>query len=91
MSIVKWGIIGPGKIAHRFAEGLKESVSGELVAIASKTSERRKSFGDKYNIDSLLRFKNYEEIVDEACKAWNVFADQPNLIASIGERQWATL
>jgi hypothetical protein len=36
-------------------------------------------------------FKDYEEIVDEACKAWNVFADQPNLIASIGERQWATL
>ena len=36
-------------------------------------------------------FKDYEEIVDEACKAWNVFADQPNLITSIGERQWARL
>lgn len=36
-------------------------------------------------------FKDYEEIVDEACKAWNIFAAQPDLIASIGERQWAIL
>ena len=51
MISIRWGIIGPGHIAHRFADGLKEARSGELVAIASTNEGRRKSFGDKYNID----------------------------------------
>ena len=58
MKKVKWGIIGPGKIAHRFANGMKESMAGEVIAIASKTEERRKSFGDKFKIAESLRFKN---------------------------------
>ena len=64
MDIVKWGIIGPGNIANSFADGLKESKSGELVAIGSTNEGRRKSFGDKYNIKSNLRFETYDEILD---------------------------
>ena len=63
MNKVKWGIIGPGKIAHRFADGLKETSSGKLVSIASKTQDRRSLFGDKYNIDPSLRFETYDEII----------------------------
>ena len=29
MNKVKWGIIGPGKIANRFADGLKETSTGD--------------------------------------------------------------
>ncbi len=36
-------------------------------------------------------FKDYDEIVDEACKAWNVFANKSELLASIGDRKWASL
>ena len=36
MSHVRWGIIGPGSIAHNFADGLNQSSSGKLLAIASK-------------------------------------------------------
>lgn len=64
MDFVRWGIIGPGNIANNFADGLKESVSGNLVAIASTNNERRKKFGDKYNIDHSLRFKTYDEIIN---------------------------
>ena len=64
MNKVKWGIIGPGKIAHRFADGLKECSSGDLIAIASKTEERRNSFGDKFGIEKSLRFNNYEQIIE---------------------------
>ena len=64
MSIVRWGIIGPGKIANRFADGLIESNSSNLIAIASTNDQRRKSFGNKYKIDASLRFKNYEEIIN---------------------------
>lgn len=63
MNKVKWGIIGPGKIAHRFADGLKDSTSGRLVSIASKTQDHRQLFGDKYSIDPALRFNNYDEII----------------------------
>ena len=44
MKKIKWGIIGPGRIAKRFADGLKESKNAELIAIASKNSRRRKKF-----------------------------------------------
>ena len=66
MNKVKWGIIGPGKIAHRFADGLKETSLGKLVSIASKTQDRRSLFGDKYNIDHSLRFETYDEIIQSS-------------------------
>ena len=66
MISIRWGIIGPGNIAHKFADGLKEARSGELIAIASTNDGRRKSFGDKYNIDSTLRFSSYDEVVESS-------------------------
>ncbi len=64
MKKIRWGIIGPGHIANRFADGLKESNSGRLIAIASNNEDRRKKFGDKYSIDLSLRFSNYDEIIN---------------------------
>ena len=64
MKKIKWGIIGPGSIANNFADALKESFSGELVAIASLNEERRKIFGDKYKIENNLRFNNYDQLLD---------------------------
>ncbi len=51
MNKIRWGIIGPGAIAHNFADALKQSYSGELLAIASRTSNRLEEFGNKYNIN----------------------------------------
>ncbi len=64
MNKIRWGIIGPGSIAHNFADGLKQSYSGELVAIASLNDERRLSFGNKYNINNELRFDNYDALLN---------------------------
>ena len=64
MNKIRWGIIGPGSIAHNFADGLISSYSGQLVAIASKNNDRRKSFGDKYNIHEDFRFESYDDIVN---------------------------
>jgi predicted dehydrogenase len=41
---VRWGIIGPGDIAHRFAAGLAASRSGTLVAAASRDPNRAETF-----------------------------------------------
>ena len=34
-------------------------------------------------------FKNYEEIVDACCEAWNCFCDEDGNIENIGHRGWA--
>lgn len=65
MAETKWGIIGPGSIAHNFADGLAESETGTLLAIASRNAERRKTFGDDYNIADDKRYASYEEIVQD--------------------------
>ena len=38
--VIRWGIIGPGTIAQRFAENLQRSDDGRLVAIASRNPSR---------------------------------------------------
>ena len=62
MSHIRWGIIGPGNIANNFADALKESYSGKLIAIASLNNERREDFGIniilKINLD-LTHMKNF--------------------------------
>ncbi len=62
MKTTRWGIFGPGAIAHNFADGLLEAPSGKLVAIASSNQSRLQSFGDKYNITAPLRFRSYEAL-----------------------------
>ncbi len=64
MNKIRWGIIGPGSIANNFADALKQSYSGELKAIASFNDQRRKNFGDKYDIHENLRFNNYESLLN---------------------------
>ena len=50
MAQTRWGIIGPGAIAHNFADGLAESTAGVLVAIAGRDATRRNAFGDQFGI-----------------------------------------
>lgn len=45
---MRWGIIGPGEIAHRFADGLGASRSGTLVAAASRNPDRAGAFLDTH-------------------------------------------
>ena len=59
MAVTRWGIIGPGAIAHNFADGLAQAKAGKLVAIASRDSARRKEFGDAYGIADNMRFADY--------------------------------
>ena len=65
MNRTRWGIIGPGAIAHNFADGLKEAPSGELVAIASRDEARRGRFGDAYAIAADKRYADYTALAAE--------------------------
>ncbi|MCL2516150.1 MAG: aldo/keto reductase [Microbacteriaceae bacterium] len=45
---VRWGIAGPGGIAHRFADQLVHSRTGVLVAVASRSTERAEAFAAQH-------------------------------------------
>jgi predicted dehydrogenase len=46
--MIKWGIIGCGRIAHRFVQGLKALPDTELVSLWSRRAESVSSFVDLY-------------------------------------------
>jgi predicted dehydrogenase len=47
---IRWGIIGTGKIAHHFANGLKVVPDAELVAVGSRAQHTADAFGDEFDI-----------------------------------------
>ena len=57
---IRFGIVGTGTIAHRFAEAIKNVDNSELVAVASRTKENAERFGDEFNIP--MRFDSYEKM-----------------------------
>lgn len=57
---VKFGIVGTGTIAHRFAEAIKNVQGAELVAVASRTKTNAEKFGDEFGIT--MRFDSYEKM-----------------------------
>ena len=60
-TIIKWGIIGAGKIATKFATDLNTVPNSRLYAIASRNLEKAKVFGQEFNAD--IAYGSYEELV----------------------------
>ncbi|TWD72396.1 aryl-alcohol dehydrogenase-like predicted oxidoreductase [Kribbella amoyensis] len=47
---LRWGILGTGNIASRFASQVPHSATGEVVAVGSRSQASADEFGDKYGI-----------------------------------------
>lgn len=58
---IRWGIIGLGKIAHKFATDLLTVEDAELYAVASRTQEKANEFAEKYHAA-----KSYDSYYDLA-------------------------
>lgn len=58
MKKIRWGIVGPGAIANKFAQAIKNVDTAELVAVASRSLERGRTFAELYGIE--LVFDSYE-------------------------------
>ncbi len=58
--VIRWGILGPGKIAHSFARDLQLIAVGRLVAVASRDLERAQIFAKTYHAS--YAFGSYEEL-----------------------------
>lgn len=57
---IRWGILGCGKIAHKFASDLLLSETAELFACASRDIENSKVFAEKYK--AKMFFDNYDDL-----------------------------
>ncbi len=60
MKKLRFGIVGTGVIAHRFANAFKNIDFAELTSVASRTEENAEKFGDEFNIEN--RFSSYEDM-----------------------------
>lgn len=47
---VRWGIIGAGNIAHRFAKSLAAHPDGQLAAISCRTKEKGDAFAKEFDV-----------------------------------------
>lgn len=61
--IINWGIIGAGKIASKFAEDLNTVYNAKLYAIASRSLEKAKVFGLKFNTS--VAYGNYKDLITD--------------------------
>jgi predicted dehydrogenase len=61
---IRWGVAGPGGIAARFAEGMRDVDGGTIVAVASRAAERAEAFAARFDI--ARSFGSYEALADDA-------------------------
>jgi predicted dehydrogenase len=59
----RWGIIGPGRIAQKFAQGLQVIAEARLQAVASTNGERAQAFADQYNAQKA--YSSYEAMLND--------------------------
>ncbi len=60
MKKIRWGILGTGIIAHKFASDLKLVENAELIAVGSRSVESGKTFANEFEIP--LSFGSYENL-----------------------------
>ncbi len=61
MQQFKWGILGLGRIAGIFAEGLAKADNAVAYACGSRSIDKAREFGERYNVAKC--YGSYEELV----------------------------
>ena len=63
MKTYKWGILGPGKIARKFAVALTMAGNASLEAVASRDAEKAKSFAAEFG--AARWYDSYEQLAED--------------------------
>ncbi|MBN2511989.1 MAG: Gfo/Idh/MocA family oxidoreductase [Sedimentisphaerales bacterium] len=61
---IRWGILGCGSIAGKFADALKHVKEAELVAVGSRTEDKAHAFADTYRVHR--RYGNYAKLAEDS-------------------------
>jgi predicted dehydrogenase len=62
--MTRWGIIGPGGIAERFARAMSGVPDGEILAVASRSLDRANAFGDRHGV--ARRYDDERALADDS-------------------------
>ncbi|MFH4966310.1 Gfo/Idh/MocA family oxidoreductase [Gaetbulibacter sp. M235] len=60
---IRWGIIGLGSIAHKFAKDLLTVKDAQLYAVASRSQEKANEFASSYN--AIKAYSSYEDLAED--------------------------
>jgi predicted dehydrogenase len=60
---VRWGILGPGRIARSFARGLQDAAGARLVAVGSRDLDRARAFAAEFGLDRA--YGSYASLVED--------------------------
>ena len=63
MTKVKWGIIGLGNIATKFAEAIQHIDEGFLYAVAARDKEKSEAFGKKFGVKANKCYGSYDDLL----------------------------
>jgi len=63
MDKIRWGILGTGRIAGDFAQGLTAVDDADLVAVGSRTAETANAFADRFSIPT--RHASYADLAND--------------------------
>ena len=61
---LRWGLLAAGAIANEFAEGIRQSDSGELRAVAARHLGRAEAFAAKHQVPAA--YGSYEELLADS-------------------------
>lgn len=78
MDKVRWGILGAGGIAHRFARALEHVDDASLVAISGRNAARLDEFAAEYPVEPHKRYVSDE---DNGEGAHQMLVDDPDIDA----------
>ncbi|RYI05951.1 MAG: Gfo/Idh/MocA family oxidoreductase, partial [Acetobacteraceae bacterium] len=60
---IRWAIVGPGAIAHNYADGLAQCQSGKLVAVCGRDPARLAAFGKDYELAADRQFSDVDAML----------------------------
>lgn len=60
---VRWGILGPGKIAHKFASALLHAGGARLTAVASRDAGRAQQFARQFGAGQV--YNDYRQLAED--------------------------
>jgi predicted dehydrogenase len=60
---IRFGFLGPGKIAHRFASAFEHTTGAQVYAVASRDYEKAREFAAVYCAEKT--YGDYESIVND--------------------------
>jgi predicted dehydrogenase len=61
--LIRWGILGTGKIATAFATALQDTPGAKLVAVASRSADSATSFGARFGVERC--HASYQALADD--------------------------